>query len=95
MARGVSRFRKEVISGGQLACVHAVLFYKSMMSIAITVFSVPCTCYPSAPLLYARKYSLKMTSMYKKFKGTMLKDFEASDNGTTDNMELQQPHIRI
>ncbi|KAF8771409.1 hypothetical protein HNY73_018834 [Argiope bruennichi] len=36
-----------------------------------------------------------MTSKYKKFNDTILKGFEASDHGTTDNMELQQAHIRI
>ncbi|KAF8787535.1 hypothetical protein HNY73_009118 [Argiope bruennichi] len=49
---------------------------------------------PSAPMLDARTY-LKMTSKYKQFKGTMLRGFEASNHGTTDNMELQQAHIRI
>ncbi|KAF8794509.1 hypothetical protein HNY73_002484 [Argiope bruennichi] len=63
-------------------------------SIPSTVFSVPCTCYPSAPMLDARKYSIKMTK-YKKFKDTMLKGFETSDHGTTDKMEFQQAHIRI
>ncbi|KAF8778351.1 hypothetical protein HNY73_015082 [Argiope bruennichi] len=33
----------------------------------------PCTCYPSAPMLDARKYSLKMASKFKKFKDAMLK----------------------
>ncbi|KAF8792444.1 hypothetical protein HNY73_004036 [Argiope bruennichi] len=52
-----SRFRTEVISGGQLTCVHAVLFDKDKTSITRTVFSVPCTCYPSELMLDARKYS--------------------------------------
>ncbi|KAF8784424.1 hypothetical protein HNY73_010103 [Argiope bruennichi] len=66
-----SRFRKEVISGGQLPCVHAALFDKGPTSIASTVFSVPCKYYPSAPMLHTRKYSLKVISKYKKFKDTV------------------------
>ncbi|KAF8790707.1 hypothetical protein HNY73_005687 [Argiope bruennichi] len=59
-----SRFRTEVISGGQLICV------QSAASITSTVFSVPCTCYPSVPMVDERKYSLKMTSKYKELKDT-------------------------
>ncbi|KAF8763811.1 hypothetical protein HNY73_021950 [Argiope bruennichi] len=90
-----SWFRTEVVSDGQLICVHAILLDKGTTSITSTVFSVPCTCYPSAPILDARKYSLKMTSKYKKFKDVRLKGFEESDHGTTDNTELQQAHIGI
>ncbi|XP_055928740.1 uncharacterized protein LOC129959871 [Argiope bruennichi] len=67
------RFRTEVISVGQLICVHDILFGKGRTSITTTVFSVPCTCYPSVQMLNARKYSLKMTPRCKKFKDTMLK----------------------
>ncbi|KAF8784983.1 hypothetical protein HNY73_010585 [Argiope bruennichi] len=44
--------------GGQLTCVQTVLFDKRTTSITSTVFSVPCTCYPSALMLDAKKYSL-------------------------------------
>ncbi|KAF8794341.1 hypothetical protein HNY73_002332 [Argiope bruennichi] len=74
--------------------VHAVLFDKGTTSSTGTVFSVPCTWYPSAPMLDARKY-FKMTSKYKKFQDTMLKGFETSDNGTTDDMKPLQAYIRI
>ncbi|XP_055954156.1 uncharacterized protein LOC129990767 [Argiope bruennichi] len=90
----LSRFRREARSGGQLVRVHAVLFDKGTTSLTNNVFPVPCLCYTSAPMLDARKYSLKMTLTHKKFKDTMLRGFEASDHGTTDNMELRV-HIRI
>ncbi|KAF8794507.1 hypothetical protein HNY73_002482 [Argiope bruennichi] len=90
-----SRFCTEVISFsiGRRTYQCPCRFDTGTTSIPSTVFSVPCTCYPSAPMLEAIKYSIKMTK-YKKFKDTM-KGFETSVQGTRDNMELQQAHIRI